>query len=256
VIVVVGHSYGGLVAEEWWQQQSATQRRRYNVAAIFSLDSPINGVDHCSLAGLTVGPFVSNEFCDRWDNRDQLDQQIIALDGDQSYTAVGTPNDPTYTGFPSGGGDLRAQVIYSCQDDGQDAYSSCIASPPSMLSHDPACDASGAGYYRTTGHDLVKACPEVVRAIVSAAETPWKCRAPPNQFEGAFDIQARGVTCAYARQYASTGFVCSIKNPQSRATCHHRGYFCVVGPGVAETNYSIPVDCRKGRRLIRWVAGY
>jgi hypothetical protein len=152
-----------LVAELWWENDRRLSADHEGVTNVFSLDSPVNGVDHCALASAVFGSLVSDEFCLLWNNQTIHDAALINWDADQSYTAVGTPNDPTYTS-PVDEGNLTVQVVYSCAD----TSSGCVAQPPSFVSNSSQCDGKNGKLYGTTGHDLVKACPDVVKLIVAA----------------------------------------------------------------------------------------
>jgi hypothetical protein len=165
-IVIIGHSYGGLIAELWWEAISVQHIDHRGVVHAFSLDSPINGVDHCYLARAFDGGFVSDEWCQLWDHRQDHDQLIInfdALDPSFTFTPVGTPNDPTYNGLISGGGDLQPQVVYSYSCDMTN--SQCIKQPPSYVSRNKDCDGQSGNIDGTKGHDIVKVCPQVVKFI-------------------------------------------------------------------------------------------
>lgn len=166
-IVIAGHSYSGLVAELWWENDRRKSSDGEGVTHVFSLDSPINGVEHCLLAagpfGSIVGGLVSDEFCQLWNHQAIHDSAIINWDSDGSFTAIGTPNDPTYTS-PVDNGNLVPQVIYSCAA----TSSNCVAQPPSFVSSSAQCDGKTGKLYGTTGHDLVKACPDVVKLIAGA----------------------------------------------------------------------------------------
>jgi hypothetical protein len=185
-IFVVGHSYGGLVAEQWWygeHSQGGGQCRlatgNAGVVHVFSLDSPINGVQHCTLASVQVGD-ASKTWCDLWTDNTlhgvPNGLKIAAIDDhDLSFTAVGTPNDPAYTGFFSGGGGLEPQLVYDCwgTSDQNNPSDQCIdktggALPVSFPSASPACDGGSGNVDGTTGHDMVKACPAVIQLIVHA----------------------------------------------------------------------------------------
>ena len=172
-IVILGHSYGGTIAEEWWECMKVhcpkglslkldPQGDHLGVQHVFSLDSPINGVQYCVGARLPAGVSVAAEFCRLWTNRDQHDVEILNWDRDNSFTAVGTPDDPTYGPLPfGGGGGLRDQVVYKCPGDGN----GCIAEPPSFVSHARDCNGQTGNIDGTIHHDIVKACPDVVQFI-------------------------------------------------------------------------------------------
>lgn len=189
-IVLIGHSYGGLVAEEWWEQAWAADDHR-GVAHVFSLDSPINGVFQCTGTAAFQGLDLSTEFCRRRESLTSdraIDTNIIHLGADGSYTAVGTVGDPTYSGsLPgNGGGGLEDQVVYKCNDRG-DKNTACVASPPSLVinadPNDASCREGSSSLYGTTGHDIVKACPTVVAAVVAAVKaaeaSPTRPEPPP-----------------------------------------------------------------------------
>ncbi len=175
-VVVVGHSYGGLVASAWWEQHVRDLRP---VEHVYTLDSPINGVEQCLATAALFSPGVAAELCRRWFGRDAFDARLIALNSPQTLTTIGTPDDPAYDppltleyGFQaSGGGGLRTQVLYRCADAGEDPRSPCIAAPPSVVITDPACAGRGPGVYGRTLHHVVVACPHVTRKILETAAT-------------------------------------------------------------------------------------
>jgi len=210
-IVLVGHSYGGLVAEEWWQAAWANGDHK-GVAHVFSLDAPINGVFQCNASAHFQGQNVSDEFCLRRASLTgdrAIDNTIIRLAADGSFTAVGNPDDPTYTGLlnplPSAGGGIEDQVVYKCGDRG-DRNIACVASPPSLVINagqgDTTCMQGDPKLFGTKGHDLVKACSFVVDAIVAAVNRakatssviPTTTSAPSIGCSGAVCGSASGVT--------------------------------------------------------------
>jgi pimeloyl-ACP methyl ester carboxylesterase len=176
-VIVVAHSYGGLITEAWWRKHRTD---RDQVDQLFALDSPINGVQPCAVTAFLFSPLVAQELCRRWYARDRLNREAIALAADGLFVPIAVPNDPAYTP-PIGG--LRAELFYRCPDEGEDVDSPCIA-PPSVVAKDPACDAAGPGLYGRTQHHLVLACPEVVRRITAAADARLGvapgCRATPS----------------------------------------------------------------------------
>src|SRR4051794_13163408 len=94
-----------------------------------------------------------------------------------------------------------------------------------------------------------------ISAQTSSARTTF-CGEPANQQEGPYDVRAKGVSCRYALRWVRKSQVCRSPNPRSRVTCYDRGWYCIAGPGTAKTNYSIPVRCTRGTKLIKWLAGY
>ena len=76
-VVVIGHSNGGLIAEQWWVRFHPT-----DVAHIFSLDSPINGLGRagplcqlgvCGPGG--VGATTANAYTSLWEGSDPTDRR-------------------------------------------------------------------------------------------------------------------------------------------------------------------------------------
>jgi hypothetical protein len=186
-IVLVGHGYGGLVAETWWYGAQGLNRGNCSglapqgVVHVFSLDSPINGVRHCGARAQLDAGDASATWCDLWGNDNVHGVpngiNIAAVDDRElTFTAVGTPNDPAYGNGPTGGGGgLQAQLVFDCINgaDENDPTSDCIdrtggSLPVSYTSPSQQCDAYTGNIYGSEGHELVKACPDVVQLIVSA----------------------------------------------------------------------------------------
>jgi hypothetical protein len=103
-IIVIGHSNGGLIAEQWWLQFGSNNPM--GVIHVFSLDSPLNGV-----AEGTFAPIVPNQWLqaanlahttlaaydELWHQKDTLDAKAITLDRKQSlFTPIGSYGDPLY----------------------------------------------------------------------------------------------------------------------------------------------------------------
>jgi hypothetical protein len=79
-IVVVGHSNGGLIAQQWWANHTSfSPGPQHNVAQVFSLDSPINGL----YAGtICVHPGISEYlFCHLLNATGQVSDQLLAYYG-------------------------------------------------------------------------------------------------------------------------------------------------------------------------------
>jgi hypothetical protein len=188
-LVLVGHSLGGLIAEQWWRcmvghcdvpLDHAPAGDARGVVQVFSLDSPLNGfkMTTCDeqdpiFQGYThrVGKPLAALLCTLWLGQTELDRQNLALEstGQIAYTPIGVPDDPAYGvaySGPSGDfGNIQSQVLYQSGCDHTNPQ--CIAQPPSYVlgaPNAPYCFGSG-DIYGTTGHDLVKACPQVVTFI-------------------------------------------------------------------------------------------
>jgi alpha-tubulin suppressor-like RCC1 family protein len=192
-ILIVGHSNGGAVAEQLWEQQPQVASNN-NVWQVFSLDSPINGVDAPGLPALLYtglkyggwdlsglsGGMVSNAladfYIDRWQRKTDNGANLVPNLGG-TYVPIGTVGDPVYEFM-----DLILQV--TSQHPGFDSQvplqSFPSASYANVLGPVPYGDviaprvqplplagvATGAGL---VGHDWVKKQPEIVNCIAAAA---------------------------------------------------------------------------------------
>ncbi len=102
-VVVVGHSEGGYVAQQYFLRNFDPSRQP-EVRGIFSLDSPINGVRNgplvmslLNLIKLPASPALLAQFQSAWNNAPSNDAAILAKEGKAApYVAVGTANDNLY----------------------------------------------------------------------------------------------------------------------------------------------------------------
>lgn len=190
-LVVVGHSLGGIIAEQWWRcmvghcgvpLNHATAGDTRGVVQVFSLDSPLNGfkMTACNeqdpvFQGYTqrLGKPLAALLCMLWLGQTELDRQNLALEstGQILYTPIGVPDDPAYSGPYGDYGNIQSQVLYRSGCDHTNPQ--CIAQPPSYVLGAPnAPDCVGSGdIYGTTGHDIVKVCPQVVTFIVCSTQS-------------------------------------------------------------------------------------
>jgi len=116
-IIVVGHSNGGLIAQQWWWNYGRYLPR--GVVQVFSLDSPINGVYAgticnsqnpadkvgCRLlsAFLPVSHKLLANYGTLWRNQAANDSQYLAADQqDGLYTPIVTLGDPLYDATDNG----------------------------------------------------------------------------------------------------------------------------------------------------------
>jgi hypothetical protein len=106
-IFVVGHSNGGLIAEQWWWKFG--RHNHEGVVQVISLDAPLNGVydsAYCYLIGALNGARGFKAPCGKaladaygflWKFQNVLDPLEIAADNtDKLFTAVGTYGDPLF----------------------------------------------------------------------------------------------------------------------------------------------------------------
>jgi hypothetical protein len=163
-IIVLGHSLGGLIAEQWWLQYSS--KNTEGVIQVISLDSPLNGlaIGGACMTGLCVvkvGFDPAHAYAGLWAHQGDPagsgpyanNQTALALDGkNHLFTAVGDIGDPLYdvgdfvrlpmTRVKNIG--LTSQVFWtepSCADSGWD-----------LTSHD--CTATGQAIINPCGHNM------------------------------------------------------------------------------------------------------
>lgn len=120
-ILVIGHSLGGLIAEQWWLQYSNEYPDHDGVIQVISLDSPLNGVRRDAsfagslsgmLGGTVVGSDPANAYHQLWEHQQDPacgtwdiytatcwanSQTALALDNQNHlFTAIGDNGDPLY----------------------------------------------------------------------------------------------------------------------------------------------------------------
>ena len=189
-IVVVGHSLGGVIAAQWWRcmvghcgvalnHTSAGDSR--GVVHVFSLDAAINGVRMTTCdekdpvfqgAVQVYGKPLAALSCVLWLDQNALDRESLTWERTAPvlYTPIGVPDDPAYSEEHGDLGNIQSQVLYHSGCD--HSKKQCIAQPPSYVLGPPnAPDCVGSGdIYGTTGHDIVKVCPQVVKLIVCSVQ--------------------------------------------------------------------------------------
>ena len=198
-IIVVGHSNGGLIAEQWWLTYG--QHNPEGVIQVFALDSPLNGVAAGAACAtgvcgpLGVGPVLGAVYAALWAHQDQYDPITLAVDNkDHLFTAIGDLGDPLYdltdypashlTGVKNIG--LVSQLYWTepaCARSGFDLSSSdCTATGQAVLN---PCghnldDGVGPDFGMPVDlwlHSLVKNCPGTIEDISAwIAQSP----APPS----------------------------------------------------------------------------
>ena len=103
-VVIVGHSEGGYVAETYFASSLFSESQDPEVNGIFSLDSPLNGVQNTTEAGLLLkaigvptSPALLALFKTDWQNAASDDATVLQKDsGTTLYVPVGTPGDNIY----------------------------------------------------------------------------------------------------------------------------------------------------------------
>jgi hypothetical protein len=123
-VIVVGHSEGGYVAEQYFLNNYRGAKQS-EVAGIFSLDSPINGIQNqaevaslLSAIHIPASTTLLAQFQSAWNNAAANDAAILAKEGKGSvYVPVGTPNDNVYLIADTPAAGLISQVLVG--SDGQ-----------------------------------------------------------------------------------------------------------------------------------------
>lgn len=179
-IIVVGHSHGGLVAEQYWEHfWRASLTDHTGVSHVFSLDAPINGTAsvHLCVAPLRsffvlqiachflpFGVGTLETYASLWDTRELRDAALTAADQDGSFRPIGTSGDPTFdqADWPRNG--LESQLLLppvACRG----AFpQSCDAKQlPNFVS---PCPVALPAYARDP-HFVVTQCPGVIEYIHS-----------------------------------------------------------------------------------------
>ena len=143
-IVILGHSLGGLIAEQYWEHY--WRRNHEGVTRIIALDAPINGV--------SLGSNVSSFIGDLWASMGWHDPAISANDGTGAFLPVGTEGDAGYTASDAGMDTLLSQLLFKCSGL---IFQTCIPIAPTFVSPCPSSD-----------HAEVKACPGVINYVQDA----------------------------------------------------------------------------------------
>jgi hypothetical protein len=214
-IIVVGHSNGGLIAEQWWLHDRSSQPGLYGVKQVFSLDSPLNGlydapfcsIHLCELKG--VGSALGDFYSALWANQSKWDPSRVSQDSqDQVFTAVGSYGDPLYDMGDNGATilpttDARIGIISqlyftepSCQRDFIDPFdlSTSRCQPTGRFFIDPCAPASKpldiqwgppgippgyGGFGDLWMHSVVKNCPGVIQKVMTYTPRPGTASATP-----------------------------------------------------------------------------
>lgn len=175
-IEIVADSGGGVPAEYYWN--TAFQTEDDGVYHIFTLDAPINGLDHTFLESAVddhLGPTVRDFYGLLWQNMDNNDQQELSTDSDSSFIPVGSIGDYAYAlgdiGIAGSFGSnaeldsLTSQILMRCSGGIFDTCTPQI--PPDYVSQ-----CSGEPYgFTDASHEVVRACKPTVDYITSTADS-------------------------------------------------------------------------------------
>lgn len=186
-IIVIGHSNGGLIAEQWWLRYRDAAAN--GVRHVFSLDSPVNGVADAGAVNLNpvhcvsecvvggVGKTTGNAYSDMWNNKifdpTEGDVAVIAADSRQRlFTAVGSYGDPLY----DAGDWSPAQLVAPGFRIGY----------ASQMVLDPACFGTGA--FQANYDHTNSAC-----APLAGVDFVDPCALAANPEDGAYHAPAYGI---------------------------------------------------------------
>jgi virginiamycin B lyase len=193
-IEIVADSGGGVPAEYYWN--TAFQSERDNVTHIFTLDAPINGLDHTSIESIVdnhLGPPMRDFYSQLWENLDDNDEHEIALDSDGAFRPIGTIGDYAYVlgnmrwsfNFDPKGNDEKAalnallsQLLMKCDhgvftDTCEPTFAFNFVSP-----------CSGTRYSGDPSHEVVRICKPTVDYITGITETDASAAAGSGQRGG------------------------------------------------------------------------
>jgi hypothetical protein len=161
---VIGHSYGGLVAEQWWEKYWLSSDGE-GVVYVFTLDSPVNGIgatfapkDVSTQVQVDYGSAIVSLWHVLWTQKIPRDKILIAADQKASLTlrTIGTPDDSTYTYVDPDYVGLASQVLGF-----RDGTTWQTPTPASYLSPCSAAELIDG----INGHDIVKVCTPVIEYI-------------------------------------------------------------------------------------------
>lgn len=183
-IVLLGHSGGGLVVEQYWQNYQYQAR---NVQLAVSIEGPINGVaragqcaPHCPSA-FGFGDKVLNFLGQQWQNQQSNDAAILSRDSNGTFVAISTEGDSTY-GFLENGlfDSIVPDSVFPCDVTSSFALACNPAQPPSFVDggqwqvNDPCqwtSDLQQLGFAGQDGsHFYAIGCPQnvdYIRSLVS-----------------------------------------------------------------------------------------
>jgi hypothetical protein len=208
-ILVVGHSNGGLIAEQWWLNHRLTSDMD-GVVQVFSLDSPLNGVwrarqclngDFIEQLCATHGPAqraLDEFYVQLWDKQASNDPVWVTQDNrDKIFTAVGSVADPLYDAgdwpathiFGVKNIGIISQVYFTepgCVSSGYDLSKPSQCRPAGRSLPDPCVhdgeDGSDPGFGVANLlwlHGVVKNCPSVIADIMQYVPAGAPRNPPP-----------------------------------------------------------------------------
>lgn len=168
-IMLVGHSQGGYVVQNWWSRYGRFNHQ--GVFGEFSLDSPISGVAGAPVCGIWpaactltvhIGAALAQEYRRTWANRDQVDADLVSEE-DGTFVPIGTYGDPFYFWLDSPAAGIDSQLLLAggcqtgCGLEGLDYVSPCAANPYDLV-------------HAATEHGLVINCASVDLLLVCDME--------------------------------------------------------------------------------------
>ena len=177
-ILIFGHSWGGLIAEQYWSPSSDVNSfpgvkggvASENVVGVISLDSPVNGVRNCQAfvlgflgctfnAKLSLG--IQFDLTTLWNHLEVNDAAAVSADARQNFVfrSVGTEGDGGYDSGDSPQDGILSQMLFSCSGL---VVETCTGLSPIDFSSPCPVTSSLPQILQDQGHFLVKYCPGVL----------------------------------------------------------------------------------------------
>ena len=141
-IVILGHSLGGLIAEQYWEYY--WRGNHDGVTRMIALDGTINGVANAD----------PGFFGDLWAAMGWHDPAISANDGNGAFLPIGTEGDSDYGSVDLGMDPLLSQLLFKCRGL---MHQTCVPMAPTFVSPCPS-----------SYHGEVKVCPGVISYVQDA----------------------------------------------------------------------------------------
>lgn len=154
-IVILGHSLGGLIAEQYWEY--FWRGNHQNVTRMISLDGAVNGVEDARLGTVPCSVLcggVMQYFGALWQSIEWHDPAISSNDGDGAFLPVGTEKDQVYEPYDPQTPGIVSQMLFNC---GGFPRETCTPTSPGFVSPCPSPD-----------HAEVKGCPGVINYVETA----------------------------------------------------------------------------------------
>jgi hypothetical protein len=175
-IFVIGHSEGGLVAEQLFERHSLSELSHAGVARIFSLDSPINGVGFTPPFFSGVSASLANLYQARWESRGALQLDLIRKEKASKllYLPIGTEGDELYNWADFSCPGIESQVIWvsrPCTNSTLTGFTVFSRITPEPATFGTPSWPSQSGLLPFDSHRFVMQSADNIAALVQAVES-------------------------------------------------------------------------------------